>query len=307
MRFWKILPLALCLAAFLCGDRLNGQETFTATPASTSIVEARRVAKDNLQIRVKVQYLMVDTATRQAIYEGLNRESIVSSVQTLPAVEPVSLDESASPVASLQQIHAPSRVTTYALSESEFDEALLKAGESPSSQVNAAPKIILLDGNEVEMTDLVQRPFVIGFTLEGDTVKPTVHVLDDGTRLRLVGHLTEPDGGTNQPIELKAELTVMRVLDVKTDEVYGIKDEPLAVQVPLQQITSSVASRQLLAGQSLLIDPHLSQNHAVENETGIPMLGKIPYVGRSFKNVSKGVVQQHMILLLQPSVEPMVR
>jgi general secretion pathway protein D len=193
------------------------------------------------------------------------------------------------------------------LSETEFAETVKTAMNSPNSQVNAAPKIILLNGNEVEMTDLVQRPFVVGFQLDGESVKPSIHTLDEGTRLRLVAHLEDSDGARRQKIELKCELTVLRLLDVGTDEVFGIKDEPLTAQVPVQQITSAIASRQLSAGQALLIDPHVSESRNVQSESRIPMLGKIPYVGRTFKNTSIGVVQQHMILLLQPSIEAMAR
>lgn len=321
VRIANLLPLTLCLFACFCGDSVDGQVVGAAVAASPrdeirqaslsaapSIVNARRDAAENFQIRVKVQYLLVDAETRAAIYQGLDRNSIVSSVQTPLAAEEINLEETVSSVTSLQHILAPSRVTTYTLSEAEFAGALQKAIDSPSSQFNAAPKVILLDGNDVEMTDLVQRPFVIDFQLDGETVKPSVHVLEEGTRLRMVGYLTDPAAGSNQDINLKCELTVMRVLDIKTDQVFGIKDEPLTVHLPFQQINSAVATRRLAAGQALLIDPHVSQSRSVESETGIPMFGrKIPYLSRAFKNVSKATVEQHMMLVLQPSVEPMVR
>lgn len=319
MRFPTTVQLTLCFAACLWGGLAHGQVVATSAaagqggfrqaslPSSQSIVNARRDAAENLQINVTVRYLMVDAETRDAIYRSLNRQSIVSNVQTPPAFVPTNLGDSVSPAASLQQIQAPSRVTTCTLSEPEIADVLKKIGDSANSQINAAPKIILLDGNEVEMTDLVQRPFVIDFQLDGDKVKPTVHALEDGIRLRLVANLADPKAGPNQELDLRCELTLMRILDVKTDEVFGIKDEPLAVQVPVQQITSAVASRQLLLNQTLLIDPHVSQSQSVASETGVPMFSKIPYVNRAFKNVSVGTVQQYMMLLLQPTIEPMAR
>ena len=319
VRTTSLLTLALCFVACLCSRVSHAQVAGTAAPgsgegirqaslsSSPSPLDARHDAAKNLQVRVKVQYLKVDAETRAAIYQGLNRESLVSSVQTPPTIEKINLDESVSPAVSLQQIQAPSRVTTSTLSETEFAEVMQKAVESPASQVNAAPSIILLDGNDVEMTDLVQRPFVIDFQLDGENIKPSVHVLDDGTRLRLVAHLTDPSVGLNQEINLKCELTVMRVLDIKSDQVFGIKEEPLTVHLPFQQITTAVVTRRLAAGEALLIDPHVSQTHSVESETGIPMVSKIPYVNRVFKNVSKATLQQHMMLVLQPSVERMAR
>ena len=58
----------------------------------------------------------------------------------------------------------------------------------------------------------------------------------------------------------------------------------------------------LVSGQTLLIDPHMSSTKNIRNETSVPLLGKIPYLGRSFKNVALSTLDQHMIVLLRPEL-----
>ena len=77
----------------------------------------------------------------------------------------------------------------------------------------------------------------------------------------------------------------------------------MTVQVPIHQVTTAATSAILLKGQTLLVDPHVSTSKTYQSETRVPVLGKIPYVGRSFKNVSVGRVEQHLIVLLQPTLD----
>lgn len=271
---------------------------------SASIIETRRSAGNQFQIRVTVQYLMTDSETRRQIYSALNPDSIKRVSQVPPAPERTDLDATLQPESSVTTIIAPSRLTTYTLDSTEFAEVMSSAISSKQCEINVAPKIILLDGNEVEMTDLVQRPFVIGFHRENDQLEPQMHVLDEGTRLRMIAKLNRSTPDSPESIDLQCELTVSRVLDVQTDQLLGLGDEPLTIQVPMQRITSAVASDQLTVGETLLIDPHVTTSKYVENEQGIPILNKLPYVGRTFKNTGRALVQQHLMLLLQPSIEP---
>ncbi len=53
---------------------------------------------------------------------------------------------------------------------------------------------MLLDGKQAEMNDVVQRPFLVDMQQDGSLMKPIVHVIDEGTRLRLLANLTKPAG-----------------------------------------------------------------------------------------------------------------
>jgi hypothetical protein len=274
---------------------------------SKGIVAARRDA-NRTQIRVSVQYVMVDDATRSAIYEEVDASAIKNILQVPETADSVGLDSTPSPIAASQQIRSPSRVTTCVLHEPDVALVLQKATQSPSSNVSSAPSVILLDGKEAEMNDVIQHPLVIDIAEEGGLLKPLVHSFDDGIRLRMLATLPnatpEPDSeGDPPPIELTCEIIASQLLDVKTDQVFGVQDQPLTVQVPIHQVTTALASQLLAPGQTLLIDPHVTKTLSVRSESAVPLIERIPYVGRSFKNVAVAEVEQHMIMLFQPSIE----
>jgi hypothetical protein len=274
---------------------------------SDSLVDARREASGGGQIRVIVQYLLVDSETRARIYAGIEPERLVRTANRPVAMPRPNLQDSSASVSSRHELNAPSRVTSCTLSEGEFSNIMKLTMEAGCNQINVAPKIILLEGNEAEMNDVVQRPFVVDFEVQDNTLKPTVQVMEEGTQLRLLAQRTNPQADSGTVIDLKCELTIFRVLEIQSDQVFGLKSEPLNVQIPIQQIKSSLASGQLSAGQVLMIDPHCSQTGLVQNDKAVPVLSKIPYLNRTFKNTSVASVQQHLVLVLQPSIEPINR
>ena len=211
------------------------------------------------------------------------------------------LDGTGNQIGASQQISSPSRVTCCVLSDRETEAVLLQAGKSPACEVTAAPGVILLDGTEAEMNDVIQHPFVVDMQTDGDVVKPAMHVLEDGTRLRLLASLADASG---PPIHLTCEIVTSRILEVKTDVVFGVQDQPVPVQVPIHQRVTAIASGELREGQSLLVDPHVSKTGPAPAEADLPMLARIPYVGRKFRQPESVVVEQQVLVLLRPSIEP---
>jgi hypothetical protein len=305
---FPLLVLAFCGDAFAqltISEPIPTKSPIRQVSASSSegILAARRLASSGSQIRVTVQYLMVDDVTRAEIYEIIGPSIIHHSVHATEISDSPSLQGISSRLGSSQQTRSPSWVTTCVLDDSKTAEIIQKAVQSESSDVSKAPNVSLLDGKEAEMSDIVQRPFVINIQQVGDATKPVMQVLDEGTRLRLLANLAEEPSPQGQTIHLTSEITISQILDVKTNQIFGLEDEPLTMHVPIHQITTATAAEQLLVGQTLLIDPHVSKSKSVRVESGVPMIAKIPYVGRRFRNMSIGSVAQNMMVLLQPSIE----
>jgi hypothetical protein len=311
-------PMVLALSILSCCGNASAQLTISEpvpTPntvrqvsatGTEGILAARRLASSGSQIRVTVQYLMVDDATRAEIYEILDPKAIRSSVQTSEISDSPSLHGDQARLGSSQRTRCPSWVTACVLDDTEVAEIIQKAVDSELSDLSRAPSVSLLDGKEAEMSDIVQRPFVINFEHVGGATKPVMEVLDEGILLRLLGKLVEPSSSPappGVPIDLTAEITVSRILDVKADQIYGLQKEPLTVHVPIHQVTTAVAAHQLVAGQTLLLDPHVTKNKSVTKSSGVPMIGRIPYVGRRFRNIGVANVEQKMLVLLKPSIE----
>lgn len=278
----------------------------SAAPPWEGIAAARNHSSSGKQIRVSVQYLFVDEETRASIFADLEQDKIKTTSQIPSTADSEDLRSSASPLRSSQQIRSPSRVTTCVLNAEDAAGIMEKAIQSVSSDVVRSPSVMLLDGKQAEMNDIAQRPFVVDVRREGMILKPVAHVIDEGTRLRLLAILSEPSNSTSATdpaIDLSCELQVSRVLDVATEEIFGLAKEPMTTQVPLHQVTSAIASQRLAKGQSLLVDPHVVKSKTIEQESKVPVLGNIPYVGRTFSSTAVGTIDQHMLMLLLPSIE----
>lgn len=253
---------------------------------------------------------MVDESTRSKIYASLDPASIVNQSQPLSSPRdersasaetvPLELSERMT-AASEQQFRTPSRVTTSVLSSIQADAIVEIARGSEVSEVSDAPAVILIDGKEAEMNDMVQHPMVVDLEPTNDMVRPTVRVFEDGLRLRMKASL----GGrrdTRDGLLLSCEVNTSQTLDVKQHQVYGVRSEPVSVQVPIHVVSSVRASTRIAAGQTLLIDPHQNRESDVLTQRGVPVLTKLPYLGRSFKNVSTQSVNRWMIVLLEPTL-----
>ena len=293
-----------------------------ARPKPTSIRQASatlpsRAAEHALhlpQIRMTIRYLMVDEPTRSKIYAKLPPEAIFTQSQlpTSPAAnrqiterserEPLALSESV--VASTKhQFRAPTRITTCVLDALQSPTVIELAANDELCEVSDAPSVILNDGKEAEMNDVVQHPMVVDVQAVGDVIHPTVEVFEDGIRVRMKASL----GGLTTAREgflLSCEVSMSETLTIKTHQIYGVEEEPIMVQVPMHLITSSVASARVAEGHTLLIDPHHSRETVTTRKRGVPILTKIPYVGHNFKNTSSETVERWMIILLEPTIEP---
>lgn len=318
-----------------------------ATPEG--IVAARPDASTAAQIRVKVHYLMVDDATRAAIYQSLDAKSIknFTSVAHDPTThDPTNSDPKSNEQASdgflsdqasagcREHVVTPTRMSTCLLDPLHSERIQAKVRESSASEIVKSPAIILLEGEDAEMNDLVQRAFLVDFRrrpsspsesgpiesgpIESESsesgsddvrsgeaqYEPVVKAYDEGTRVRLVSFRPPMPLGKRNAIHLTAQVTFSRILDVSSETVYGFGDEPMTLQTPHYQIKTATASEVLTAGQIILVDPHVRQTKLVRGKTGVPILGKLPYVFRSFKTVQEIEVEQSLILLIQPSLVP---
>ncbi len=284
------------------------QQVSATTPALASERDSTRP-----QIRVSIRYLMVDEQTRSQIYASVDPASIINRSQTLSSPrderqsepeatsQPLELTESMA-ASSDHQFRAPGRVTTCLLNQLQADSIVEIARSSDLNEVSDAPTVILIDGKEAEMNDVVQHPMVVDIQANADLVSPTVKVFEEGLRMRMKASL----GGrrdTREGLLLSCEVNTSQTLDVKQHKIYGVQSEPVTVQVPIHVVSSARASTRMAAGQTLMIDPHHNRESSVRRQTGVPVLTRLPYVGRSFKNVSAEPVNRWMIVLLEPSLE----
>ena len=309
--------LVACLFTFTSGLPVLGQLTITnpdgvpppsnvrqvslSTPPSIDApIPARRPPSQ--QLRIRVQFLEVDQTTREAIYTGLGTDVLRTSTN-LPREKPQDSDSKTLhnfPTQSDAVTRTTALVTQAVISTAEV-AGILKMTEASSNSIIAdAPNLLLLNDNKVELTNMTQRPFVVNHEKHGDETKPILQHIEEGTRLGILARMEASTISTEEHLEIGCEIVSRRVIDIRTDFVFGLGTKPLRIQIPQLQVTTARAKANLTFGQTLLVDPHVTSTRVFRSETSVPFLGRLPYVGRSFKNVAVTTHDQHLIVLLHP-------
>lgn len=211
------------------------------------------------------------------------------------------------------------------LSDIEMFFFLEAAQGDTRTNVLQAPKVTLYDGQFATITDQTQRPFVVGLVpVVGDFAvaqQPIIVVLNEGTQLN-VQAVVSPD---KQFVRLTLLPNFSRIGEVRTFTFEGrrtsntgtvVRDadgniidrededeviEGTTVQQPELAFTSVTTSVNVPDGGTILLGgiKRLRENRV---ERGVPMLSKIPYINRLFKNVGIGRETNTFMMTVTPRI-----
>lgn len=156
---------------------------------------------------------------------------------------------------------------------SDFQKRLLlrRCGRSPNSNILTAPRVTMFNGQNAAITDITQRPFVVGLEKkkEGGKVglQPVIRIIDEGWKMHVSPVATE-DGG----VELKCVITESSLLDVEVVDLPVPEDLPnsdrVTLQVPTVRERSIKSVVQLAKNESLLVaspEPHAVDQQVKES------------------------------------------
>ncbi len=211
------------------------------------------------------------------------------------------------------------------LSDIEVFFLLQAAQGDRRSNVLQAPKVTLFNGQQASVADQSQRPFVTSIVpVVGDFAAaqaPVITVLGEGTSLSVqavVSHDRRFVRLTLVPFfsQIGEVSTFTFQGKTSTDSGTNVVDEdgkPIGkdnetritegstVQLPTFSFTTVSTTVNVPDGGTVLLGgiKRLSEGR---NERGVPMLSKIPYVSRLFKNVGIGRSTQSLMLMVTPRI-----
>ena len=203
---------------------------------------------------------------------------------------------------------------------------LLNAAEGDRrSNVLQAPKVTLFNGQLASVNDTSQRPFVTSLIpVVGDFAaahQPVVVVLSEGTslsvqavvssdrrfvRLTLVPFFSQI--GDVEEFTFVGKTSTKdssNVVDAETGKVNEKNKETVTegttVQLPTFSFTTVSTTVSVPDGGTVLLGG-IKRLREGRNESGVPMLSKVPYVNRLFKNVGIGRETQSLMLMVTPRI-----
>jgi len=194
------------------------------------------------------------------------------------------------------------------------------------TSVMQAPKVTLFNGQQAFVSDTTQRPFVTSvIPVVGDFAaahQPVVVVLNEGTSLS-VQAVVSPDRrfvrltlvpffsriGQVDTFTFNGRQTSnsgTNVID-PTDNTQTVQDgaeavhEGTTIQLPTFSYVTVTTTVSVPDGGTVLLGgvKRLSEGRS---EDGVPMLSKIPYINRLFRNVGIGRTTESLLLMVTPRI-----
>lgn len=204
---------------------------------------------------------------------------------------------------------------------------LLQAAQGDNrTNVLQAPKVTLFNGQIATITDTVQRPFVTSIIpVVGDfaaAYQPVIVVLSEGTSLSVQAVVSND----RRFVRLTLVPMFSKIGDVEEFTFYGKKTtnsgssvqdptdenstnrdgeiestEGTTVQLPTVAITSVATTVSVPDGGTVLLGgiKRLSEGRS---ERGVPLLSKLPYINRIFRNVGIGRETSSLMLMVTPRI-----
>ncbi len=194
------------------------------------------------------------------------------------------------------------------------------------SNVMQAPKVTLFNGQTALVSDTSQRPFVTSvIPVVGDFAaahQPVIVVLSEGTSLSVQAVVTSDRRfvrltlvpffssiGNVQEFTFTGKKVSQSVTNT-TDNIgalTGATDtsaevtEGTTVQLPTFNFTTVTTTVSVPDGGTVLMGgiKRLSEGR---NERGVPLISKLPYISRLFKNVSIGRQAQSLMMMVTPRI-----
>ncbi len=230
---------------------------------------------------------------------------------------------------NLPGLQADSTPTTFGFAILSDIEAffLIQAFQGDDrSNILQAPKVTLFNGQQAFVSDTSQRPFVTSvIPVVGDFAaaqQPVITVLSEGTSLT-VQAVVSPD---RRFVRLTVVPFFSQIGDVQEFTFTGSKtttstsansagtdntssqsagstvtQEGTTVQLPTFNFTTVTTTVSVPDGGTVLLGG-IKRLNEQRKEHGVPVLSKIPYINRLFKNVGIGRTTQSLMMMVTPRI-----
>jgi general secretion pathway protein D len=206
---------------------------------------------------------------------------------------------------------------------------LIQAAQADTrTNVLNAPKVTLFNGQQAFVADATQRPFVVGvIPVVGEFAaaqQPVIVVLNEGTmmtiqavvsedrryvRMTIVPFFTQIGDVDTFTFEGSSSTTSSSSTtddddDGKNESKDDSKEEQrsgVTVQLPSFSFVSVVTTVSVPDGGTVLLGgiKRLSEGR---NEFGVPLLSKVPYINRLFRNVGIGRTTDSLMMMVTPRI-----
>ncbi len=162
----------------------------------------------------------------------------------------------------------------------------------PQGSIMLAPKVTVFDRQTTEVADVTLRPFAVGLGRHGDADTPQIRSIEQGTKLLL---RCEVRPGNTVRVDFRARLSSINDLGL-----LEVGQSGAMLQVPHVDVEDIQLAAVLRDGQTLAVHSVISRKREPVQQT-VPLLTKVPYVSKLFKNPPP-TEREEFVILLTPRI-----
>ena len=157
----------------------------------------------------------------------------------------------------------------------------------------STPSITTMDNEEAKIVVGQNVPFRTGSSLSGSQNNPftTIQREDVGLTLQVTPHIHD---GALIRLEIHQEVS-----EVEESSLQAIGDEAAADLITSKRTIDTTV---LVDDGEVIILGGLTRDKVTNNHTGVPILGKIPGLGKLFSSETKSYEKQNLLVFLRPTV-----
>jgi general secretion pathway protein D len=230
--------------------------------------------------------LFVGDASSANVPLGLTAPSstLANILQSIATNTPSAIDLGSSPLLAGGRI-----------SEDSTSFAFIIRALAANSNANllSTPSITTMDNEEAKIVVGQNVPFRTGSSLTGTQNNPftTIQREDVGLTLQVTPHVHD---GHLIRLEIHQEVS-----EVEERSLQAIGSEAAADLITSKRTIDTTV---LVANKEVIILGGLTRDKVTNNHTGVPLLGKIPLIGRLFSTETKSYEKQNLLVFLRPTV-----
>ncbi len=253
-----------------------------ATRQQHQWIEAYLASADRPQPMIAVEVKFIETSRDPSSDLGIDWNGVLGQngleVNLTDASGPIDLN-------SLGNYSLPTAVLSY----SDLNLKLRALYSDRKTRMVSYPRMVTLDNREVSFRSVINQP-VLGTSASaslgaGATETSSIEYLPIGTVINIL-----PKRMAGNKILLNVSVTVSDIIGTET-----INGNPF----PIATSRVYTAPLTVQSGFTVAISG-LDAARSDENESGVPILGRLPVIGYAFKNRKLDRSRQHLMMLITP-------
>lgn len=258
---------------------------------SERVVPGYAVSRPEEQHMVEVRLVTAPSEVVDRLKQGgLIRSPTMTPTNVLPDLtdEELQADGGIRLVSATTTVSRALPLFVDSVSDDTVRDILHAVQQDSASEVKIAPKVVLNEGQQAAVRVGTETPFVVAVKAVDGALERTIHHQNEGTEIVFRANTT----GADLRLDLAVEMT-----SIEGDVTQSAGPGGVVVQTPIVK-TSQVSLSALIADGKSLAIVGVPVERSVE--VGEPILDKVPYVSRLFRNTAKGSEVRESIILITP-------